>query len=158
MFRFFFLLIIMLPSFSYAQNDDHHNHHAEHKHEIGLAVKLVYLPSEKEIAPASHIEYVYMFHSIKLGFGIIYERLFDEHGHNGLGILVTCPVYRQLNIALSPSIVFVDEEPFKYKGALHFEVFYTFNIKNFHIGPAIGLSLEKEGIHTGTGLHLGIGF
>ena len=136
-------------------NEDHHNHH---RNEIGIANALVYFVKEEVFAYGLHIHYVYNLAETKFGIGLGFERIFDQHKHNTLGIVGSFRPIDKLSIILSPGITFEDNENSNLNFALHFEVSYEFEINNFHIGPVLEFAYDPEDYHISLGLHIGYGF
>jgi hypothetical protein len=42
--------------------------------------------------------------------------------------------------------------------ALHAKTAYEFELKNFHLGPALEFAYDPKDFHVSLGLHVGIGF
>jgi hypothetical protein len=157
------LVIIFLTIMSitglYAQVDhDHegHNHH-DHKNEFAISNAPVWFMNEKELAYGAHLHYLRAIPNSRFSIGIAYERIFDEHGHNTIGLTSNYRVTEYLNFSLSPGLAFEDinGEP---KPAIHFETSYDFPIGDFHIGPAFDFAWDTEDSHISLGLHIGYGF
>ena len=94
----------------------------------------------------------------KFGFGIAYERNFDQHKHNTIGLLASYNPVGGLHIDLSPGVTFEDHEPSELRFAFHAETAYNFDLGNFHLGPMLGFAFDPEDYHIGIGLHVGYGF
>ena len=112
---------------------------------------------EKEFAYGLHIHYVHYLHESKFGFGLSYERIFDEHGHNTFGVEAIYRPIGPLSINISPGLTFEDESK-DANFALHLETAYEFEMNNFHIGPALEFAYDPEDFHISLGLHVGYGF
>lgn len=136
--------------------DDHHTDH--HRHEIGVGNVPVYSINEKEISYGLHLHYTYNIPTTKLGLGLGYERIFDEHRHNSLGVIFSYRPIEKINFSLVPGIAFEDNELDHSSFALHFETAYEFEIKDFHLGPIFEVALDKHDVHLSLGFHVGIGF
>lgn len=168
------LIIVILPllllSKAFSQEEIHdthgHNHDQEHIHdehakhhryEFGIANSLVYFSSEKEFGYGLHLHFVYHVFE-KMGIGLGYEKIFDEHRHNSLGIaFIYRPIHR-LNLNFSPGMAFEGpkfEEP---RLALHFETSYEFDFYGTHLGPTFEIAWDQEDIHFSLGIHFGLGF
>ncbi len=162
-FKFTILLLIFcIPALkSFAQSDNHDEVkspcHDRHKNEIGIANSPVYLIKEKEFAYAFHVHYVRKISNSDFGIGIAYERIFDEHRHNTIGVLLNYRPVEKLNVNLSPGVTIKDENS-KGDFAFHIETSYEFEIHNFHIGPALEFAVAHKDFHLSLGLHIGIGF
>ena len=157
-FRAIVLLLIMSQNLRAQNNDTIEHHHLHHKNEIGIANALVYLVSEKEFAYGFHVHYVRNIKETKFGIGLGYERIFDEHKHNTIGIVGS---YRPINgfgINLSPGIKFKDNLDSSIDFALHIEASYEFEINDFHIGPVVEYAYSPDDYHISLGLHIGYGF
>ncbi len=155
-------LIVLFIFFGHnlrAQNHEHvEDHHDHHRNEIGIANAPVYFVNEKEFAYGLHIHYVYNIINTKFGVGLGYERIFDEHKHNTIGIVGSYRPIDGLGINLSPGITFEDNESSNINFALHVETSYEFEINNFHIGPVLEFAYDPEDYHISLGLHIGYGF
>jgi hypothetical protein len=137
-------------------NDHDHGHHSHHHNEIAIANSVVYLLTEKDIAYGLHIHYTRILIG-SLGLGVGYEKIFDDHKHNTIGVIVNYRIKDNLSFAVSPGIAFSKDER-KGKLALHLESAYEFQIKNFHLGPSVEYSFDSDEQHLSIGLHLGYGF
>ena len=70
-----------------AQDTDHDLHHHHHKNEIGIANAPVYFVKEKAVSYGLHLHYVHTIANSRFGLGVGYERIFDEHRHNTIGLV-----------------------------------------------------------------------
>jgi hypothetical protein len=144
-----------------AQKSEHSDgvpdNHEHHKNEIGISNAPVYFLKEKSLAYGFHLHYTRNIPKTKLGIGIGYERIFDEHKHNTFGIEAIIRPIEDLSLSVSPCVTFEDKDPVA-RFALHFETAYEFEIKEFHIGPAIEFAFDQEDYHLSIGLHVGFGF
>lgn len=142
-----------------AQESHEHDHDHEHKHvhELGFSVAPTWFANESGTHTAVHLHYVYNFRHTKFGVGMGYERIFDDHKHNFVGIeLVYRPVHA-LSLDLSPGIAFEGDHKDERDFALHFEVVYEFEFGAFHLGPMVELAYHPEDWHYSIGVHVGIG-
>lgn len=152
---FFLTLICSL----FAQDPDHEGHfHDHHSNEIAIAATSVYILGEKEFAPGLHAHYVYNIPHSKFGFGVGYERIFDDHNHNLLGVIGSYRPVSQWSINLSPGVLYKEFRASDFEPALHLETAYEFEVRNFHIGPVAGIAISRDDYHIGVGIHIGIGF
>jgi len=62
---------------------------------------------EKECAYGLHIHYVYNLS--QFGFGLGYERIFDEHRHNSIGFVWNYRPVDELSLNISPGVSFEDK-------------------------------------------------
>lgn len=139
-------------------SDHTHHHHSYHNNEIGIVNTPIYFLGEKEFAYGFHVHYVRNLDGTKLGIGIGYERIFDEHKHNTIGIVGSYNPVGNLIINLSPGIAWEGVAHSELHFALHLESSYDFELGPIHLGPILGLSYGEEDIHLGLGLHMGVGF
>lgn len=139
----------------YAQELNHEDHH---KYELGIANSLVYIPNDKESAYGLHIHLVRNIEHSKLGVGIAYERIFDEHGHNTIGLVGSYNLFDSLHISFTPGVTFEDNLPSDLKFAFHAETSYDFKLGNIHLGPLVEFAFDPEDYHFSLGLHIGYGF
>lgn len=133
------------------------NSHEHHKNEIGIANSPVYFIKEGVFAYGLHFHYVRNITKTKFGFGLGYERIFDQHRHNTLGFVGTYRPLDNLSFNVSPGLTFEDGNDTA-NFALHLETSYEFEVKNFHIGPAFEFAYDPEDYHISLGLHIGYGF
>ncbi len=106
---------------------------------------------------ATHLHYVYNFPDTKAGIGIGYERIFDEHKHNFIGVEFNYRPIHELTFNISPGISFESKEKAEKEFAVHFETVYEFEVGTFHIGPLLELAYHPENFHCSIGIHLGLG-
>lgn len=153
-----FTTFLTLVVYGQTKNIDkeHTNNHEHHKNEIGIANSPVYFIKEKVFAYGLHFHYVRNIPKTKFGFGLGYERIFDEHKHNTFGLVGTYRPIENLSFNVSPGLTFEDNKTTNF--ALHLESSYEFEIRNFHIGPAFEFAYDPEDYHISLGLHIGYGF
>jgi hypothetical protein len=138
---------------------DHSEHHQKHpKNEIGLGNYLSYLAGEKEIAYSMHIHYLRAFEETRLGAGIGYEHIFDEHGHQSLTVIGTYRITSPLIFSLAPGIIFRNPENPAARFVLHMEVTYEIEVGSFHLGPSLEFATTFDEYHMGLGLHVAWAF
>ncbi len=153
------LLVIVLGIISasvYSQEENHNHDH--HIHELGVANSFVYFAGEKEYAYGLHVHWVRNLKHSKFGYGFAYERIFDEHKHNTIGVVGSYNPIKSLHINIAPGIAFEDSEPTVFKFAFHVETSYDIELGNFHIGPLLEFAFDPEDYHFSLGLHIGYGF
>lgn len=151
------LLVINLSAqdMDHSDHDSHEQGHA--KNEIGLANSAVYFVKEKGYAYGLHLHYLRRIPKSPFGLGLGYERIFDEHKHNTIGVVMAWWPMESLNLNISPGLTFEDEHP-EAKFAFHLEAAYGFEIRRIHLGPVIEFAYDPEDYHVSLGLHLGIDF
>ena len=159
----FLILLSFIYVFAVAQtHDEQHEHEHEHEHshvhELGFSVAPAMFLSEDEISMAVHLHYVYNFTDTKFGLGLGYERIFDEHKHNFIGVELVYRPLHALTLDLSPGIAFEGEHKDEVDFALHFEIVYEFEFGAFHIGPMTEIAYHPEDWHFSLGVHVGFGF
>jgi hypothetical protein len=137
---------------------DDHEHHDHHKNELGVANAPVYFVKEKVLTYGLHLHYVRTILNSKFGIGLGYERIFDAHKHNTVGLLATYRPIDKLNVNISPGITFEGIEAVQINFALHIEAAYEFEIHDFHLGPVLEFAYDPEDYHISLGLHIGYGF
>ena len=140
----------------YGQEVNHDHDH--HKYELGVANSLVYFAGEDEYAYGFHLHLVRNISHSKFGYGIAYERIFDKHKHNTIGIVGSYIPFKSLHISIAPGVSFEDAEPSELKFAFHTEASYDFDLWNFHVGPLLEFAFDPEDYHISLGLHIGYGF
>lgn len=156
MFKNLIFLLLMLVAVS-KSNGREHDHDHGHVHEIGVSLAPVYFFGEEESSFATHLHYVYNFPHIKFGVGVGYERIFDEHKHNFVGLEVNYRPVRELTLNVSPGVAFEGEHPDEKEFALHFETVYEFEFGSFHLGPVLEVAYHPEDWHISIGIHIGLG-
>jgi len=150
------ILLIVFGQNLIAQNDEHieHNHH----NEIGIANASVYFLNEKEFAYGLHIHYLRSINHSQFGIGLGYEKIFDQHQHQTIGIVGNFKPNDRININVSPGITFEDQEYSIIRFAMHLETSYEIEIYDFHLGPVLEFAYDPEDIHISLGIHIGYGF
>lgn len=149
-----FLLLIALK----ANSQETHTHDNVHFAEFGVANSIVYFINEKELAYGLHLHLVKNISHSKFGFGLGYERIFDEHKHSTIGLVGSYTPIERLNLSLSPGIAFEGKRTSEARFALHLETAYGFQLGSIHLGPLLELAYDSEGYHFSLGLHVGFGF
>jgi len=156
----FFLFFLVFNSFSQEHNHTHeHSHEVEHNHahEIGISAGPVYFLSAQEFSFATHFHYVYNFPETKFGLGVGYERIYDEHKHNFIGLEINYRPIHPITVSISPGITFEGEHRDESDFGLHFETVYEFELGAFHVGPMFELAYHPEDWHMSLGIHIGLG-
>jgi hypothetical protein len=151
----FILLAFNLHAQSAIEEHEDHDHHHHHRNEIGIANSAVYFVKEDEYSYGLHIHYLHNLPESKFSLGAGYERIFDEHKHQTIGLVLGYRPVERLNVNLGPGLAF---EGIESAFALHLEMSYEYEIGDIHLGPVIELALEKEDYHFSLGIHLGYGF
>ena len=146
--------IYLLNTFAGTSRPDSIGHD---KIEIGIANSPVYFLKENIFAYGLHLHLVRNISKTKFGIGVGYERIFDEHKHNTLGLVAAFRPIERFSINVSPGLTFEDVNP-KANFALHFETSYEFEIKHIHIGPVFEFAYDPDDYHISIGIHLGFGF
>jgi hypothetical protein len=151
------LALLLFVGVISAQSDEHAHHHDHHANEIGVAQSLVRFVKEEEFAYGVHVHYIRNFSHSRFGVGLAYERIFDEHKHNTLGIVGLYRPVEKLSLSISPGLAFEDGNS-GVNFALHLETTYELEINNFHIGPLVEFAYDAEDVHISLGIHFGYGF
>ncbi len=150
----------------FAQFHEHNDHpheqnqrkHAHPNNEFGIGNYLAYLAGEQEFAYSLHVHYLRSFEESRLGAGIGYEQIFDEHMHRSLTFIGAFRPVSPLVLSLGPGILFGTEENPGIRFTLHAEVVYEFEISYFHLGPAVEIATTFDEYHLGVGLHMAYAF
>jgi hypothetical protein len=153
---FLVLLLVLYTTAIYSQDINHNHDH--HEYELGFANSFVFFAGEDEYAYGFHLHLVRNIKHSKFGYGIAYERIFDEHKHNTIGIVGSYNLLKSLHISIAPGVSFEDSSPFDLKFAFHSEASYDFNLGVFQIGPLIEFAIDPKDYHISFGLHIGYGF
>ncbi len=151
------ILSIALSAQTETKHDHDTDHHEHHKNEIGIANAPVYFIKEKIITYGLHIHYVRNLMGSKFGVGLGYEKIFDEHRHQTFGLVGTYRPVDRLSVNISPGLTF-ERQSKSPNFALHLEMSYEYEYKNFHIGPAFEIAYDPEDYHISIGIHVGYGF
>ena len=137
-------------------SEDHSDH--DHWLELGASIGAAYLLNEREFAAGLHAHALVAIGDTPWSLGVGYERLFDEHAHNAIGIAVQYRIIPPWSVNVSPGVAFSDEHPSELSPAAHVETAYEFLVGPFHLGPTIEAAFDKEDTHFTLGAHLGMGF
>jgi hypothetical protein len=157
------LLFVAIPVTLLSQNHDRHEEefgHVHKKNEISAALGIVPLKHEHEVTAGLHLHYIrgVAFHN-KLGIGVGFETIFDEHKHFTISVVFQYRIYKGWSVAYAPGLLMVKEnETYEYQFAQHFETAYEWEIGKFHIGPMAEVGVEPNGVHYMLGVHFGIDF
>jgi hypothetical protein len=145
----------------FAQNnhnttDEHEHDH--HNNEIGIGYSPVYLTTDKEFVHSIHFHYLRNISETRFNIGLGYEKIFSDHNHDMVNLIGSIFLIDHLSFSIAPGLIFEDSKFDDIKFAMHFELYYEFELDNFHIGPMAGYSFSKEDNHIGVGIHLGYVF
>ena len=159
------VLLLTVPFITWAQDHGHEHehehadeHHSHYVNEVALSNNLVFLGTDKEFAYGVHLHYLRNIGVSKFAYGLGYERIFDEHGHNTISLAGSYRPFHELVFMLSPGITFEEPGEKHLDFTIHLEVGYEFEIKHLHIGPVFGFAFVPGDYHLSLGLHLGYGF
>ena len=156
--NFKILLNLLIISTIFSESEHIHKH--SHNNEVGIAFGIVPSQDGGNNNLGFHLHYIKGFgkHN-KFGIGISSETIFDEHKHNSISLMGTYHFNRGYTIAYAPGILFSDHDgESEIEFTQHFEFYYEFEIRQFHIGPQFDIGFEDGVIHYMLGLHLGINF
>ena len=134
------------------------DHHEHHRHEVGIANSAVFFLNEKEFSYGLHAHYIHNFPETRLGIGVGYERIFDEHKHNSLGVVLSYRPVNKLSLSVTPGFAFEGSGSGDLNFALHLETLYEFQIEDMHVGPLLEFASDSEDVHFSAGVHIGLGF
>ena len=147
------------PLLVHAQDHAHPDHPPFHyRNEVAISNNLVFLGKDTEYSYGMHLHYIRNIAETKFGYGLGYERIFDEHGHNTLSMAGSYRPFHELVLMLSPGITFDDHGDRPPDFTVHLEAGYEFDIGHFHLGPVLGFASIPGDYHISLGLHLGYGF
>lgn len=152
--------IVMSITAGYAQHEENEEDHHHHKNEISIAIGLVPIPVENELAGGFHLHYIRgIGEHHRFGIGTSFETILDEHKHYTFSAVLHYRVYKGLIVSYAPGLL-MKKENFQYtpQFAQHFEVSYEFELGDFHIGPVAEYGLETTDSHYMGGIHFGIDF
>jgi len=154
----YFILLLAFTQTLTAKSPDSHVNSDNLKNEFGIANSPIYIINEKEFAYGLHAHYIRGLKETKFGIGVGYERIFDEHKHNTIGVILSYTLLEHFALNLSPGITFNDNNASELNFGLHLEALYEFELGIFHIGPVAEFACAGEDYHVSLGLHLGFGF
>jgi hypothetical protein len=154
----YILVLLALTQTLTAQSPDRHVNSDNHKNELGIANSPIYIINEKEFAYGLHAHYIRSFKETRFGIGVGFERIFDEHKHNTIGVILSYAPIEHLALSLSPGITFNENNASDLHFGLHLETLYEFEIGIFHIGPVAEFAYSIDDYHVSLGVHLGFGF
>ena len=153
------IVLLCIPVFVQAQDHTHVDHnHTHYRSEVAISNNLVFLGTDKEFSYGIHLHFLRNIGESKFGYGLGYERIFDEHGHNTIGIAGSYRPFHELVLMVSPGITFEDLGDKQFDFSIHLEAGYEFEIKHLHFGPVVGLAFIPGDYHVSVGIHLGYGF
>jgi len=146
-----------------AQDHNHDHDQSDHQHvhpknEIGLGNYLSFLAGENQWAYSLHIHYLRFFEETRLGAGIGYEQIFDEHGHQSVTVVGAYRLSSPLVLSVAPGILFGNPDHPEARFVMHLEAVYEFQLGSFHLGPALEFATTFEEYHVGAGLHVALAF
>ncbi len=159
--KFFLVSIFIITSiFLYSQEHDHHDEHHHHpEYELGFSNGVVYNFSERELAYGIHTHFVKAISkSDKLGLGLGYERIFDDHKHNVVSVILLYRPVENFSVNFAPGVSWLATKSSSVKPSMHIEGLYEWQFGNFHLGPLVGIAFNTEDFHASIGLHLALGF
>lgn len=161
-FLLFTLIILAFSGFSSSLSTSQ-NKHSDHGHsewELGAAFGAVYLLGEKEVASGLHLHLLRRLEFYeKLGIGLGFETVLDEHKHFSTGIVFKYEIWKGLNFLVSPGILFLKpHNEWEKQFSIHYELLYEFKVKGLHLGPVFDYSYSKNDQHLMLGLHVGYSF
>lgn len=162
------ILCVLLNATEVLNAQDHLHDHAianthEHHHsqwEIGIALGVVPLLDEDELAPGIHLHFLHQVEAVnKLMVGFGFENVIDEHTHLTAGVVLNYNIYKGFFVAVSPGVLWVrHDEAWETAYVTHFELSYEFDLGQLHIGPIAEYSFSSLDKHVMAGIHLGFGF
>ena len=156
---YLYVFFLAIPLIVQAQDHVHlDKHHSHDRNEVAISNNLVFLGMDKELSFGVHLHYLRNFGETKFGYGLGYERIFDEHGHHTISIAGSYRPFHDLVLMVSPGITFDDFREEHFDFSIHLEAGYEFEIKHFHLGPVLGVAFIPGDYHLSLGIHLGYGF
>ena len=153
-------IILFISIISIIFSESGHNHNHNHNNEFGIAVGVVPAHEGENNNIGLHLHYIKgIGEHNDFGIGISLETIFDEHQHNSVSIIGTYHFNNGLTIAYAPGILFTEHNgETETKFTQHFELYYEFELEDFHLGPQFDIGYEDGEIHYMLGLHFGIDF
>ncbi len=145
------------PEHAHGAEDEHGSTGHAHAFEIGLAPGLAYVPQEKSFALGLHLHLVANIGETRWGLGAGVERLFDDHGHTTLSVVLQFRIFDPWSVIVAPGMTFPDGDASDVEPSVHFETAYEFMFGRFHIGPSFEVAIDPHATHLTIGLHMGVG-
>ena len=169
-FKSFVMLFCGLIYMSDIYAQEHATHAHEHaSNEIGISGGALYAFGHTEWGGGAHIHYFRTLgvHS-KWSLGGSLEQAWVDGNHFNFGIGVKYQIFNRLSISAFPGVTFFShkeadghdtDELQNKRFNLHFELVYDlFHWENFHAGPVLDYSLQKNDSHAMIGMHVAFCF
>lgn len=134
------------------ETDASHDH--EHRFEVGISAGPTFFIAEKNVALGLHLHVLHNFIPSDISVGLGVEKIFDEHNHTSLGLVLGYNILENLYMGVSPALT-IEENELIFSG--HLEAVYGIEMGDFHIGPAVEFAFDGDDYHCGLGLHIGLG-
>ncbi|MCB0309137.1 MAG: hypothetical protein KDD48_07180 [Bdellovibrionales bacterium] len=146
----------LVSTLSIVANADQELH--DQRLEIGIATSPVYFLNEDEFALGLHVHGMYLIQDTNLSIGLGYERIFDDHRHQTIGVVVGSNIWRGLTLNVNVGATFDENAISESEFALHLESTYEFSIDWFHFGPVVEWAYDPNDQHISLGLHTALHF
>ncbi|HAF29065.1 MAG TPA: hypothetical protein DCG75_08450 [Bacteroidales bacterium] len=161
-FKLALFILFSLAALNLRAQIDSSNHFEELHHseyELGFSNGIVYDFGESELAYGLHLHFVKTIgKSDKIGIGLGYERIFDDHKHNAVSVIFLFRPIEHFSLNLAPGVSWLATESNSEKFSMHLESLYEWELGNFHFGPLLGVATNMEDFHASLGIHIAIGF
>ena len=157
----FFLvsILIFITTLLYSKEYDYDTEHHHPDNELGFSNGVVYDLSEKEISYGLHAHFIKTISkSDKIGLGLGYERIFDDHKHNAVSVILLYRPLENFSVNFAPGVSWLSTKSNSVKPSMHIEGLYEWQLGNFHLGPLTGIAFNTEDFHASVGLHIALGF
>jgi hypothetical protein len=151
--------ILFLTTQLFALCQEAHAPHDVHAHHIGFLIGPVYNVHEESAFLGLGLEYERLLPvwNKSLGVGVAAEMVFDEHKHYVVSLLTCFHPVRPLTLSVAPGVMFIDQNGFESRAAVHFGAEYEFEVGRVSLAPTVELGLAGEDVHLMLGVHIGFG-
>lgn len=160
-------LILLLPLYVPAQKIDSRtcfmkvekdNSLRRKKNSIEVSNAPFFFINEKSVLYAITAKYSRIINISRFDIGLAYEKVFDVHDHNTVGIAGTFRPSESLQIGVMPGFTYMHTNMNSPFFGIHVETAYGFQLNNLQIGPYSEVGYNEDAAHVSIGLKTGYRF
>lgn len=122
-----------------------------------MANSAVFFPGEAAWSYGLHLHFMRTIGHSRFRLGAGYERIFDVHKHNTVGVVAGYTLVHGWSAMVSPGLTFEEAHPGEFLPTVHLETTYEFDVGRSHIGPMVEWAWDPEDTHMSIGVHVGVG-